>query len=252
MLTDPPASMSFYESISEYYSRIFPLNPGQAHFVKDVLPDSGNRSILDVGCGTGELSMEISSDLRKVVGIDLDGAMLEGARSSAGPGKNVEFIRMDMLDIGDGFSPGTFDAIICFGNTLVHLQSPGQILSFLVQCGQVAASGGRLLIQIVNYDRILDQEIDALPTIETPEIKFVRNYHRHTDHPLIQFETILTVKQTNRSIRNTIPLYPLRKSEDEHLLLQAGFQDVNFFGGFNRVPLESGSQSLVLDARKPS
>lgn len=244
--------MSFYQSISEYYSRIFPLNPGQSHFVKDVLPGSGNLSILDVGCGTGELALELASEFKKVVGIDLDGAMLERARAAPKAHENVEFVRMDMLDIGTGFGPGAFDAIVCFGNTLVHLQTPGQILSFLVQCGQVTASGGRLLIQVINYDRILDQEIDALPTIETPEIKFVRNYHRHADRPLIEFETILTVKNTKRSLRNMIPLYPLRKSEIEHLLQQAGFRDVKFYGGFNRIALDSGSQALVIDARKPS
>lgn len=238
--------MSFYKSISEYYRDIFPLQPAQIGFVQHSFPDPGNTALLDVGCGTGDLSLELSKSFRHVTGIDLDPQMLDIARASAPA--NVDFQTLDMLQMGKTLGSKKLQCVLCFGNTLVHLDNPEQIFTFLKEAASLLAENGKLLLQIINYDRILDQDIKALPTIKSGECTFVRNYQYDSGRHIVNFETILNINGMKEPIHNTIPLYPLRQKELLSMLELAGFSSISFFGSFKRAALEEGSIPLIVEA----
>ncbi len=240
--------MGFYRSIAEVYNKIFPLNPGQVAFTNRAFSQTGDLSLLDIGCGTGSLSLALSTTFKKVVGIDLDEAMLEKAGIDANEKTNLEFFTLDMLEIDSHFYPETFDGILCYGNTLVHLSSLEQISLFFKKCQGLLNPHGKLLIQIINYDRILDQRINSLPTLENNDIQFIRNYNYNADKHLIDFETILTIKKKNQVIMNSVPLFPVRKSEIEAAFLDAGFSKLNFFGNFKGEALAADSIPMVIEA----
>ena len=249
--------MSFYTSISEHYREIFPLNPAQPKFVIDHIPNASNLSLLDIGCGTGDLCLALSNSFRVVTGIDLDEEMLEIAQSAKGKAENVDFHHLNMVEIGSFFAPKTYDAILCFGNTLVHLANLEEITRFLGLAKSLLRPGGKLLMQIINYDRILNLNIKSLPTLDADDIRFVRNYHYRNENQQddrdsvdphqIEFETILTVKSTGQVIRNQIPLFPIRKIALENRLLQAGFTNLHFFGNFKGDPFAEDSIPMVLE-----
>ena len=238
--------MNFYESISEHYHHIFPLNNMHVAFVKNSFLKTKQFDLLDIGCGTGSLSFELSKLFHSVTAIDLDEAMLHKAITQH-TSLNLQFRNLNMLEIENTFGVNSFDAIVCFGNTLVHLDSTDSILDFFIQSKNVLKEDGKLLIQIINYDRILDQDIKDLPTIENEFIRFERNYHFRKEEHLIDFETILSIKETGQQIKNTIPLYPLRKSEIDKLLRDAGFSEITYFGNFKREDLSKDSIPLIVE-----
>jgi glycine/sarcosine N-methyltransferase len=241
--------MAFYESISPYYDDIFPLNPAQVNFILESL-DSGNIKLLDVGCGTGSLSIALSHHFLEVYGIDPDDEMLKLAEGKAGSKHpNLSLHPYGMLDLERMYEAGWFDAVLCFGNTLVHLASEEEVLKFLKQARTVLKPGGKLLMQIINYDRIFRESIRGLPTIENEQIRFVRNYHYPANEAIIDFETILTVKSSGQEIRNSIKLFPISRKVLEEMLVRAGFTDIEFFGNFKRDALQEESIPLVLEAR---
>ena len=242
--------MSFYDSISEPYNQIFPLNPGQLAFVNRILPQARDLSVLDVGCGTGLLSQALAASFKKVVGIDLDEAMLAQARKNADPSANLSYFRLDMLEMDKQFPPGSFDCLICFGNTLVHLPSQERVSVFFRKSMDLLRPKGKILLQVIHYDRILDQHIKALPTIENSNIQFIRNYNYLEKEHLIEFETRLTIKETGQVLANKVLLYPLRQSEIESGLKKAGFNNIHFYGNFEGDPLTSASIPLVVEANK--
>lgn len=240
--------MSFYESIVDHYEQIFPLNKAQLDFVKNSFDETSKLSALDIGCGIGILSFELSKIFSNVTAIDLDERMLSKAIEKNVAG--IHFLKKDMLDIEKEFGRTAFDTIICFGNTLVHLDGSDEIFDFFQQSRKVLKKNGKLLFQIIQYDRIIDQNIKGLPTIENNEIKFVRNYLYYSERNMIDFETILTIKKTGQLIENTIQLYPLRKAEIRELLSKTGFSKILFYGNFKRESLTVNSIPLVVEAHK--
>lgn len=239
--------MAFYEEIAEYYDYIFPFNKGQVDFVKNSIKEPyQGKLILDIGCGTGDLVGALSEAGFTVTGIDADPVMIRRAADKTANGP-ATFARMDMRDIG-GYNPSAFDAVLCFGNTLVHLASIQEIEKLCKDVKHILKQNGKFLIQILNYDYILDQNIKFLPFIENQFITFERIYKYDAGKNLITFKTILTVKESSQKIVNTISLCPIRKDEIYLSLRNIGFSNISFYGDYDRSALKAESLPLLIEA----
>jgi SAM-dependent methyltransferase len=240
--------MGFYESIADYYEYIFPDSPAKANFVKESFGSLEGLSLLDIGCATGRTACALAQESKKIVALDLDEKMIEMARNNCrNMARKPIFQTADMTKIAERFDAEGFDGVICFGNTLVHLSSLARIKDFLKQARTLLTDKGKLLLQIINYDRILDNQLPGLPSIENEKIRFDRSYHYSTETGLIDFETQLTDTQSGAIIKNTIELYPLRKHDLENVLRQVGFSELQFFGSFKRDKYTADSIPLLAE-----
>jgi len=243
--------MSFYSSIAGNYDFIFPLNQMQKKFIVDKLKNNKSK-ILDVGCSTGSLACELAQLGHEVSAIDYDEEMIHKAKEKSeyfGLQSNPSFEVMDMRLIAKQFKSENLDMIYSTGNTLVHLLKIDEIEEFCRNVFSLLKTGGALVVQILNYDYILDEKITDLPLIENDKIKFTRTYHFREDG-LLDFNTVIEIKEGEHVIKSTIPLLPLRKSEFESILRKIGFTDVKCFGNFKGDDLLKNSIPLVVTAEK--
>ena len=235
----------FYTSISKYYTEIFPFKPAQLRFVKDNIGELRGKHILDIGCATGELAFQLSMSGASVVGIDLNKDLLEQANQQL-KHSGLTFKSGNMLELKSDFKPKEFEAVLCFGNTLVHLESLKQIKKMLEGTKYILKPGGNLSIQILNYDYILDNLVTELPVIETDKIKFIRKYIFQENSSVIRFETHLHVKHENKTVSNRTSLLALRSEKLRQLLREAGFEKIYFYASFNQEAFGGKHLPLVL------
>jgi SAM-dependent methyltransferase len=99
---------------------------GEAALVETYQPSS----VLDAGCGTGRVALELHRRGRQVVGLDVDPAMLEAARAK-GPDPALELGR-------------TFDLVVMAGNVLIFVE-PGSEGRVLANAARWLEPGGRLV-----------------------------------------------------------------------------------------------------------
>jgi 2-polyprenyl-3-methyl-5-hydroxy-6-metoxy-1,4-benzoquinol methylase len=244
--------MDFYSAISTYYSDIFPLNQEQIRFVQNMFPLSGNCRLIDVGCATGALSLHLAGNGYSMSAFDFDPEMVRLASEKVGSTGLVHFEQLDMRAMGAHFPEGTFDGVLCFGNTLVHLLSDEDLLTFLSAAFNVLKPGGTLAIQILNYDFILESSMTRLPLIENETIRFERYYEFSSGQagPLVDFITKLTIKKDSLVLDNRVQLRAIRKQELENMLNRAGFSGSEWYGNFQRGELLPNSLPLVAVAVK--
>lgn len=235
----------FYASISKYYSDIFPYNPMQLSFVQQQFGNLNGKHLLDVGCATGELSAQLAKQGARVCGIDLSADLLQQAGKKE-TSEGLSFREGNMLHLQNDFGEAQFDGVICFGNTLVHLNTLNEVRQALDGMRYVLKPGGQLLLQILNYDHILDNRVNALPKIENDVVVFNRYYDFENDSWRLQFRTELTVKSTGRCIENTTPLLALKSSALKSALQQSGFTDIALYSNFKRAPFGGNHLPLVL------
>jgi SAM-dependent methyltransferase len=95
-------------------------------------------SVLDAGCGTGRVAIELARRGVEVVGIDVDASMLATARRAA-PG--IEWHEHDLatLDLGR-----TFAAVVMAGNVPLFTP-PGTQAELVAGCARHVATGGVLV-----------------------------------------------------------------------------------------------------------
>ncbi|GAB1404634.1 class I SAM-dependent methyltransferase [Lentimicrobium sp.] len=225
----------FYTSIARYYSQIFPFNPQQLHFVEKQIAGLSGKEILDIGCATGELAFQLVENQANVTGIDLNKDLLQQAINKQGNASYPRFMLKNMLHLEKDFEARQFDTVLCFGNTLVHLEDKDNIVQMLKGVHKVLKPNGKFLFQILYYDYIVDEQIAELPLIETPEIRFSRRYRFNDNSPIISFYTELYLKKENRTLINETPLLALRSAQLSELLERTGFQKIEFYAGFNQA-----------------
>lgn len=234
----------FYTSISKYYSEIFQYQSIQLQFVKNELQELNHKRILDIGCATGELAFQLAKEGAKVTGIDLNNDLLQQAKSNKNH-PNLHFQSGNMLELKTDFPHNLLDAVLCFGNTLVHLTDIELIKEMLEGVFTVLKPGGKFLIQILNYDYILDEKVTELPLIETENIRFIRNYEFERNSSVIDFQTHLYLKMEKETISNKTSLLALKSSDLNDLLTNAGFSEVQLYSNFKREPFGGRHLPLV-------
>ena len=237
------AQNDFYTSISAYYNEIFPYNPVQLKFVENNLEELPGKKILDIGCATGELALQLAEAGAQVTAIDLNEDLLDRAKAK-NRYSNLNFRVGNMLQLQDDFQPGEFDAAVCFGNTLVHLQSEQLVAEMLQGVYAVLKPGGVVMLQILNYNYILSEKVTSLPVIESENIRFVRNYEMEEGNPLIRFITELYLKKEGKVIRNTTRLLALQSKVLIDLLGKSGFVEASLYSSFSQG--KSGGNHLPL------
>jgi ubiquinone/menaquinone biosynthesis C-methylase UbiE len=109
--------MKVLESAPERYDRgIRRLSRGRIDDVYRLLADrvaGPGRTVLDIGCGTGGVSLACAAGGAEVFGIDRDAGMLEVARAKAVPGPGtVTFLQLAAAEIEDRFPEAAFDAVV--------------------------------------------------------------------------------------------------------------------------------------------
>ena len=122
---------------------------GEADFVGSVLAAG---SVLDAGCGTGRVAIELARRGYDVVGVDSDPSMLAVARQH-----DLAWVEADLatLDLGR-----TFDLVVCAGNVMVFL-APGTEAEVVRRLAAHLAPGG-LLVSGWRTDRLSRTSYDGL------------------------------------------------------------------------------------------
>jgi len=122
---------------------------GEADYVAALLPSG---SVLDAGCGTGRVAVELAARGYDVVGVDSDASMLDVARRH-----DLPWVLGDLatLDLGR-----TFDLVVCAGNVMVFL-APGTEADVVRRLAAHLVPGG-LLVSGWRTDRMPRSSYDAL------------------------------------------------------------------------------------------
>lgn len=137
------------------------------------------------------------------------------------------------------------------GNSIVHLDSIQLIENFFEACYSQLNDCGVLIIQVINYDRILDKGIKSLATIKSEEnnLSFIRNYKYLEEENKIAFHTILKVEES--VYENTVKLLPVRSKELVKSMENTGFKDIMVYGDFSKSDFDSNNSiACVIVASK--
>jgi len=98
-------------------------------------------SVLDCGCGTGRVAIELATRGFSTVGVDVDGELLARAREKA---PDLEWIEADLSSLPAGVARGPFDAAVLAGNVMIFV-APGTEGAVLTNVAARLAPGGLLV-----------------------------------------------------------------------------------------------------------
>lgn len=242
----------FYDAA---YAALGQLGP-DADFYRGLARESGGP-VLELGCGTGRVLLEIAAEGIACTGLDLSATMLDVLRAKltgiSGISPRLVQSEMQAFELpGERFAL-VFSAFRAFQ----HLYSVEDQLRCLACVRAHLAPGGRFAFDVFN------PRLDVIWVEEAPEAEDLR--FRDGEDEIVRF-----VRATRDRPTQTLSLvmrYERRRAgepvgseearfrmrwftryELEHLLARAGFGEVSIYGDFDRTPVGRGSPSLVVVA----
>lgn len=180
--------MKILESSPSRYDRgIRLLTLGKLDAVYDqlVAPVESGMQVLDIGCGTGALSLRAAGQGASVKGLDINPAMLEIARQravDAGLEERISLVEMGVAEL-DSEGDQSFDVVVsglCFSEL-----SRDELYFTLGQIQRILKPGGLLLVA----DEV------------RPSAQFPRCLHALARLPLVALTWLLT-QTTTRAVPN--------------------------------------------------
>jgi SAM-dependent methyltransferase len=112
---------------------------------------AGHEAILELGCGSGDLTCMLAGLTQRVVGIDVSGANIEMARARAGQlpaelGARVQLIKMNA--VRPEFADASFDYAV--STSMIEHLHPEDVDTHLREVFRVLRPGGRYLVWCPN------------------------------------------------------------------------------------------------------
>lgn len=236
-----------YDQMTSFTSRFEVERP----VIEGLVRTNGIHTAVDAGCGTGFLSLLLTQLGVKVIGVDASPEMV--ARASAHAKEmhlSVRFLasRFDQLH---KVVASPVDAVFCLGNSLPHLLTHGELLEALHAFAGTLNPGGILIIQILNYDRIIARRSRVQSVKEAGGKIFVRFYDFEKD--LVRFN-ILILQRTPQGVQHqldSVMLRPIQLDGLSDILATVGFRETHAYGNLRQEKFDpERSTDLVVIARK--
>jgi glycine/sarcosine N-methyltransferase len=214
------------------------------------------RSALDAGCGTGFHSILLARVGVDVTAIDLSSEMVRRAAENAErAGVTIRAYQSSFSEIGGPAPAATggtppparrpFDALFCLGNTLAHMEDDAALDESLGNFRKVLKPGGVLLVQVLNYEKILAERKEVLGVRKAGDSTFERRYSYGEGG--VTFT--VTTTGPGGSKADSVSLRPLIRPILLGSLLRCGYREITTYGTLTLQPYASGtSRDLVVTA----
>jgi len=211
-------------------------------------------TVLELGAGTGRITLPMALTGAQVTAVDLCRPMLEvlhARRQNLEDPGDIELVQADFtrLDLGR-----RFELVILPFNALQHVYTPDDFCALMDTVHKHLAPGGRFALDVVipAHEVWSGRDPEArheLRTMSDPDGGKLMTWENGSYDPIAQIYTVRYHYQRASGARQVVRL-PLRMYHPQDLLTmlqQAGLQVARKAGGFDGRPLKPTSTTLVLE-----
>lgn len=246
-----------YANWASVYDYFYPDRAAEVGFWAD-LADGHGRQVLDLMCGTAEVSLGLARRGYCVLGVDLSPAMLAAARERLSAAADYPARRVS-LALGDACAipapDGAFDFALVGGNGSFNHLAGDQALAALYELRRTLRPGGGLGMELVNASLLKEiyPERTFGPFRPTPpgirvEKASANRYDREAGLFEIQQVTRYQIDGERGEFTESFALRVWQPDEVRGLLEVAGFSDVHFYGDYDLGPFDQWSADLLVVA----
>jgi ubiquinone/menaquinone biosynthesis C-methylase UbiE len=204
------------------------------------------KSVLDLGCGTGQLAVALAEG-RAVVGVDPAGAMLEIARRRPS-GERVEWIASDARALALG---RRFDLVVLTGHAFQVFLTPEDQLAALRTIARHLTPRGRFVFDSRNPT--VEEWREWVPEesrhkVEHPTLGTVEAWNE-AEHDaatgIVTYETHYRVMATGKHLAARSQIRFTSKAELEGLVAEAGLHATRWYGDWQEGPWTPAAKEII-------
>ena len=248
--------MSFGDAWADLYDRVHTLKEDIPFWVREAKSSGG--PVLELGCGTGRVTIPVAQAGVPITGVDNSSAMLSRARARARKlGLAKGMLRFQLGDMRDFRLGRKFPLVIIPFRSFQLLLSVADQRQALENIKRHLAPEGRLIIDLFvpDQERLIRESTSPVFRREIADGatgRRLRVSEQNQHDPLgqiINARTILEeVDVEGKRTDGWEVAYQLRylyRFEALHLLEAAGYRLLELYGDFNRRPFDEASSEMI-------
>lgn len=212
--------------------------------------DSGTNILLDLACGTGSLSIEMSRLGYDVIGVDISEQMLSAAfEKKFESGEDVQFLCQDMRNI-DMF--GTIDVTICALDSINHLESAEDVKKTFEKVSLFTNKGGLFIFDVNTLHKQRDILADNVFVYDTDEVYCVwqNEYIEEEARTAITLDMFEADGDSYYRVTEEFSERVYSTELLDRLLTDAGFEVLAHFADDSREAPDGNAERIIFTARK--
>jgi SAM-dependent methyltransferase len=215
----------------------------EAEFIRNQLGVAPGAKLLDVPCGGGRHARALAAMGFAVTGVDISSDFLAAARADMGL-LPIEFHQRDMTDLP---WPNAFDGVYCFGNSFGYLRDADNV-RFLQAVANALKPGARF---ILDYPVTLECLTSHFMTQRAHDFGDM-HYERDGRYDPAAGRIIVEHSFTRNGVteKGVVSQRAYTYREVCGMLSDAGFANVQGYGGMEREPFTLGSKRLIMVGTK--
>ena len=211
----------------------------------------GSGAAVDLGCGTGSLSVELSGFGYDVIGVDISPDMLSHAYNKAADrNMPIQFVCQDMTALELG---GKVDVIFSYLDCINHLPSADDVKKTFGRCAMHLDEGGLLIFDVNTVYKHREILADNAFIFQLDEVLCTwQNFYNEEDNSVDMLLDFFEEQADGRYERYSEDLtetaYPL--DDIAKWLSEAGFEVLGVYDEMTDAPASENSERAVFCARK--
>jgi 2-polyprenyl-3-methyl-5-hydroxy-6-metoxy-1,4-benzoquinol methylase len=232
----------------EVYDAECRWGPDDELFLALVNESPGSR-VLDLGCGTGRLTLALAAAGHRVTGLDPARASLDAARAKPGADR-VRWLQ----GTADGLASQAFDTAVMTSHVAQFMTGETAWAATLAQLRRALRPGGRLIFDSRDPAARAWVGWDSGGVRETVALSGGRTVERWTTVTAVHGEVVTFMQHylfsedgAELQSINTLRFRP--EVAIRAALALAGFEIVTLYGGWQREPVGQGDGEFIVVAR---
>ncbi len=250
-------SAEFYDELSDGYDDMTQFETRlqmAVRFIDTLSTETGRiRTALDVGCGTGAYAIALAMQGVETHAVDLSEKMIaKGKQNASEHGVAIRWLKCPMEELGNYIPLKTLDLLVCLGNVLPHVLEEAELRKVLFVFGQLLRPGGCVVLQTLNYERVLEKQERLISADRSGEHEYIRFYDFLPDKGWLRFNLLhlLWRRGCVSHYWSHVLLNPYRPTTLSSLLEHAGFGNIEMHGGLELSEFkENESETVLIIAR---
>jgi cyclopropane fatty-acyl-phospholipid synthase-like methyltransferase len=220
----------------------------EANFILDTLNLPLNARILDVPCGLGRHSIELSRRGYQITGMDLsEESIAEAKQNAESAGLRIEWIEADMNSLDKTFSVEQFDGAFCFGNSFGYADY-NSTTDFLRTLSRLLKSGARFVLDTGFAAESLLPNLPARKWYKIDDMYMLSD--ASYDAEVSQLRTQYTFIRDGAIQTSNAVYYLHTVAELKRLFEICGLEVEALYGSTQRDAYRVGNQRLLVVSRK--
>lgn len=235
-----------YENFAYYYDSLMDEQFYDDYF-QFINHHADFKSVLELGCGTGEIALRLAQNDKEIYATDLSKDMLEVARLKAiNANVNLMLGRVDMTDFK---TDRAVDLIICLCDSINYVLSKKKVRQTFKNVYESLKYNGTFIFDANSLYKI-EEVLDGYFEEEDEEDFYFKWAVKKTAPGKVEHLVEIIDKDNNEHIKEFHHQQTYSINEYLSMLEQAGFNEIEYYGEFEEYHQESQRIIFVCHKRR--